>query len=130
MVEKLRSVAFHGQGLSPRAVAARPRSAPVEFLGDLLFAADSRGVVHCIDVATGTRVWAHDLLAPVWGSLLAASGRIYVGDEDGQVTVFAVSRVKRIIATVAMDAPIWSAPAACGGVLYIATAKRLFAIGN
>ncbi len=107
----------------------RTIASPV-ILGDLLFAADVRGVVHCVDVATGTRVWAHDLLAPVWGSLLAASGRIYVGDEDGQVTIFAVSRVKRIIGTVAMDAPIWSAPAACGGVLYMATAKRLFAIGN
>jgi outer membrane protein assembly factor BamB len=107
----------------------RTIASPV-IVGELLFAADSRGVVHCVEVATGRRIWAHDLLAPVWGSLLAASGRIYVGDEDGHVTVFAVSRVKRIISTVTMDASVWSAPAVCRGVLYVATAKRLFAIGN
>jgi hypothetical protein len=60
--------------------------------------------------------------------MLLADGKLYVGDEDGIVTVFRAGRKKQILGSMDMGSPVWSAPSAAGGVLFIATSRRLFAI--
>jgi outer membrane protein assembly factor BamB len=94
----------------------------------LFYAADLNGVVHCLDAETGARVWTHDLMAPVWAALLLADEKLYVGDEDGMVTVFAAGRTKQLLHSADMGAPIWSSFAAAAGVLYVATSRELWAI--
>jgi outer membrane protein assembly factor BamB len=97
---------------------------------DLLFVGDYNGLLHAIDLASGRTVWTHDLLAAVWGALAVIDGKLYVGDEDGTVTVLRAARTREIIARIDMGAPLWSAPAIAGGVLYIATSGELFAIAR
>jgi HEAT repeat protein/outer membrane protein assembly factor BamB len=94
----------------------------------LLFVADLGGMIHCLDAATGATVWTHDTLGAIWGSLLLASDRLYVGNEDGTMTVLRAARRKEVLAQIAMDAPLYTAPALIGDVLYVATAKRLYRI--
>jgi len=96
----------------------------------LVYVADYNGEVHCIDAATGTRLWVHDLLAGVWGAALLANDKLYVGDEDGMMTVFRAGPQKKVLATMDMDAPIWSVPSVADGVLYVSTARRLVAIAQ
>jgi outer membrane protein assembly factor BamB len=94
----------------------------------LLYLADLGGMIHCLDAATGATVWKHDTLGAVWGSLLLAGDRLYVGNEDGTMTVLGTGRRKQLLAQIEMDAPIYSAPALIGDALYLATANRLYLI--
>ena len=96
----------------------------------LMYLGDYNGFVHCIDIETGERVWRHDLLAGVWGGLLVADGKVYVGDEEGTVTVFREGRRKEILATMSMDSAIHCSPVAVGAVIYIATSRMLWALGS
>ena len=94
----------------------------------LLYVADLGGTIHCLDTATGATVWKHDTLGAIWGSLLLAGDRLYVGNEDGAMTVLRAGRRKEVLAQIEMDAPIYSPPAVVGDALYLATAKRLYLI--
>ncbi|HUR45061.1 MAG TPA: PQQ-binding-like beta-propeller repeat protein, partial [Candidatus Saccharimonadales bacterium] len=51
----------------------------------LLFVNDFSGFVHCMDAETGKVYWTHDMKAHMWGSTLVADGKVYVGDEDGDL---------------------------------------------
>ncbi|MFM7804515.1 MAG: PQQ-binding-like beta-propeller repeat protein, partial [Verrucomicrobiota bacterium] len=55
----------------------------------LLFIGDFSGFVHCLDAETGKLHWVYDMKAHMWGSTLAADGKVYVGDEDGDFVVLA-----------------------------------------
>jgi HEAT repeat protein/outer membrane protein assembly factor BamB len=95
----------------------------------LLYVGDLGGVVHCLDAATGAVVWTQDTRAPIWGCLLAAKDRLYVGNTDGVMTVLQTGRRKKELARIEMDAPIYSRPAIVGDALYLATAQRMYRIG-
>lgn len=94
----------------------------------LLVVADFAGLVHCLDAKTGRVHWTHDMLAALWGTPLIADGKIYLGDEDGDVTVFACSPQKKILAENTMGNSVYSSPVALGRVLYLATKSHLLAI--
>ena len=53
----------------------------------LVFVADYSGFVHCLDAETGEKYWVHDTLSHIWGSTLVAGGRVYVGNDDGFLTI-------------------------------------------
>ena len=53
----------------------------------LLYVGDSVGTVYCLDAATGAVIWKHATHAAIWGCLLLAKDRLYVGNEDGVMTV-------------------------------------------
>jgi outer membrane protein assembly factor BamB len=97
---------------------------PVEKDG-LLYVGDVGGTVHCLDAATGAHVWKHETNGAIWGCLLLAGDRLYVGNEDGTMTVLRAGRRKQLLAEIEMDAPLYSPPALVGDALYLATANRL-----
>ncbi len=94
----------------------------------LLFVADFSGLFHCLDVKTGSPLWTHDMLAACWGSPLIADGKVYIGDEDGDITVFRLGRDLEILAEINMGNSVYSTPIAVGDTLYIANKSHLFAI--
>jgi len=100
---------------------------PIEKDG-LLYIGDVGGILYCLDAATGATVWKHDTLAAIWGSLLLAGDRLYVGNEDGTMTVLRAGRQKEVLAQIEMGAPIYSRPAVVGDAMYLATANRLYLI--
>jgi outer membrane protein assembly factor BamB len=107
--------------------AGRVAGAPIAKDG-LVYVGDVGGFVYCLDLATGATVWKHDTLAAIWGSLLLAGDRLYVGNEDGRMTVLRAGRQKQVLAEITMDAPLYSRPAAVGDALYLASANRLYLI--
>ena len=107
----------------------RVAGTPVENDG-LLYVGDVGGFVHCLDAATGATVWKHDTLGAIWGSLLLAGDRLYVGNEDGTMTVLRAGREKKVLAQIEMGAPLYSRPALVGDALYLATANRLYLIAT
>jgi outer membrane protein assembly factor BamB len=96
----------------------------------LLVIADLSGLVHCLDVTTGKVHWTHDLMSQVWGSPCVADGKIYVGDQDGDVAVFELSSKVNLLAKNAMGSPIYSTPVVADGIIYIATKTHLIAVGQ
>ena len=83
----------------------RVAGAPIARDG-LLYVGDVGGIVYCLDAATGATVWKHDTLAAIWGCLLLARDRLYVGNEDGTMTVLRAGRQKQVLAEITMDAPL------------------------
>jgi outer membrane protein assembly factor BamB len=94
----------------------------------LLYVGDVGGTVHCLDAATGAHLWKHETNDPIWGSLLLAGDRLYVGNDQGLMTVLRAGRRKEILAQIEMDAPLYTRPAVAGNALYLATANRLYLI--
>ena len=94
----------------------------------LLYVGDVGGTVHCLDAATGAQLWKHETNEAIWGSLLLAADRLYVGNEEGTMTVLRAGRQKQLLAEIEMDAPLYSPPAHAGDALYLATANRLYLI--
>ncbi len=93
----------------------------------LVFVGDFSGFVHCLDAETGKVYWVHDMKAHMWGSTLAADGKVYVGDEDGDFTVLAASKEKKVISESNLGAPIYSTPIIANGVIYLQSNTHLFA---
>jgi len=94
----------------------------------LLFVADFSGLFHCVDAKTGKPYWTYDMLAASWGSPLIVDGHVYIGDEDGDVTIFELSKEQNIVAELNMGNAIYSTPVVANNVLFISNKDQLFAI--
>jgi outer membrane protein assembly factor BamB len=68
------------------------------------------------------------MLAASWGSPLVADGKVYIGDEDGDICIFKLGREKELIGEINMGNSVYSTPIAVGDTLYIANKSHLFAI--
>ena len=97
---------------------------------DLLFVADFSGVFHCLDVNTGKAHWTYDMLGASWASPLIVEGKVYIGDEDGDITVFKLSPQMEILSEASMGSAVYTTPVVAGDVLFIANRNRLYAIAQ
>jgi outer membrane protein assembly factor BamB len=94
----------------------------------LVYASDIAGYLHCLDQKTGRPHWVHDMLAAVWGSPAWIDGKVYLGDEDGDVTVLKAGKELEVIAEMNMENAVYSTPVAANGVLYLNNRTTLFAL--
>ena len=58
----------------------------------VLFYSDFSGFLHAVDAKTGKQLWKHDMFAAIWGSPMVIDGKVYLGDEDGDVTILNADR--------------------------------------
>ncbi len=96
----------------------------------LVYILEETGYMHCLDAATGKKEWEHDFKCGLWGSAYWVGGKVYVGSEDGEISIFAAGRAKRHLGSVDMGEAIQSTPTVAGGTLYVTTKSKLFAIGG
>ena len=96
----------------------------------LLFAADFSGYVYCLDAATGKPYWVYNSYGAIWGSPLVADGKVYIGNEDGDVAVLRAARQLEVVSKVNMGSAVFGTAVARDGVLYIASRSKLFAIAD
>src|SRR4029453_17175173 len=94
----------------------------------LLYVGDLGGTIHCLDAATAAHLWKHETNEAIWGCLLLAGDRLYVGNVDGSMSVLRAGRRKQLLTPIEIDAPLYSPPALHGDALYLATANRLYLI--
>jgi outer membrane protein assembly factor BamB len=94
----------------------------------LLYYPDFSGFLHCIDAKTGAEVWQHDLFAAIWGSPLVVDGKVYLGDEDGDIVILQAGREKKLIAEMNMGSSVYSSPVPANGALFIMNRNQLFAL--
>jgi outer membrane protein assembly factor BamB len=96
----------------------------------LVYVSDFSGYLHCLDAKTGQEYWNHDLLAAVWASPFLIDGKVYLGDEDGDVVVMAHGKEKKQLAEMNMGSAVYGTVVPANGVLFINNRSQLFAIAN
>jgi outer membrane protein assembly factor BamB len=94
----------------------------------LCYAAELAGYVHCLDAKTGKHYWTHDTKANIWSSPFWADDKIYLGTDDGAIWVFAHGKEKKVLAQNDMETAVRATPVVAGGVLYVMTENKLYAI--
>ena len=102
----------------------------VAIKNNLLYVADFSGVIHCLDAKTGVAHWTHDMLAASWASPLIADGKVYIGDEDGDITIFKLELADKIkiLAEINLGSALYTTPVAANDSIYVANRNRIFAI--
>ncbi len=45
----------------------------------------------------GRSYWTHDVFAAVWGSTLVVDGKVYLGDEDGDIVILQAGKEKKVL---------------------------------
>ncbi|HEV7868121.1 MAG TPA: PQQ-binding-like beta-propeller repeat protein [Chthoniobacteraceae bacterium] len=96
----------------------------------LLYIADFSGFVYCLDAETGKKYWEHDMKAHMWGSTFVVDGKVYLGDEDGDLVVFASAKEKKVLTELNMGSPVYSTPIVANGTMYIGTQTHLYAVAD
>jgi outer membrane protein assembly factor BamB len=95
---------------------------------DIIYIADLSGFVYCFNAQTGEHYWTYDAFAAIWGSPMVVDGKVYIGDEDGDVAVLKADKKLELLAEISMGNAVYTTPVAKHGVLYIANRSRLFAL--
>jgi len=96
----------------------------------IVYYPDFSGFLHALDAKTGQAYWTHDVFAAVWGSPILIDGKLYLGDEDGDVVILQEGKTKKVIAEINMASSIYSTPVPANGTLFIANRNQLFAIAE
>ena len=96
----------------------------------IVYAADLSGFLYALDANTGQPFWTHDMLAAVWGSPFVADGKLYLGDEDGDVTVFKLGKKKEVLAEMNLGQAVYATPFAKDGTLYVLSRNQLWAFAE
>jgi outer membrane protein assembly factor BamB len=94
----------------------------------LVYIADFSGFLHCLDAATGVPHWTHDVFAAVWGSPFVVDGKVYLGDEDGDVVVLAHSKEKKVLAEMNMGSAVYSTVVPAHGTIFMNNRSHLYAL--
>jgi len=100
----------------------------VSISDELLYTADLSGFVYCLDLKTGVQHWKYDTFAAIWGSPFVADGKVYIGDEDGDVAILKAGTKFELLNEINMGSAVYTTPIAQDGMLYIGTRNILYAI--
>jgi outer membrane protein assembly factor BamB len=96
----------------------------------IVYIADFSGFVHALDAKTGKPYWTHDLLAAVWASPMVVDNKLYIGDEDGDITVLALGKEKKVISEMNMGSSVYATVTPANGTLFIMNRNELWAIAE
>ncbi len=105
---------------------------PLAYRG-LLYMLANNGVFDAYDLTTGKEIYRQRL--PLIGSgfsasPVAADGKIYLSNEDGEMLVIEAGETFKHIATNSMGETLMATPALSEGVMLVRGASTLFAIGR
>ncbi|HBY60074.1 MAG TPA: hypothetical protein DEH78_09640 [Solibacterales bacterium] len=94
----------------------------------IVYMADFSGFLHALDAKTGKSLWTHDMLAAVWGSTMVIDGKVFLGDEDGDVVVLEAGPKLKVIAEMNMGSSVYCTPVFANGALIVANRNQLYSI--
>jgi len=105
---------------------------PLAYRG-ILYVLANNGVLDAYELETGKEVYRQRL--PLVGSgysasPVAADGKIYLSNEDGEMLVIEAGSTFKLIATNSIGEMLMATPALSEGVMYVRALSTLFAIGT
>jgi outer membrane protein assembly factor BamB len=95
---------------------------------DLVYISELEGYLYCLDAKTGKKYWEHNLKADIWGSPYLVDGKVYIGTDGSELSIFKHGKEKELINTIDMRSKVRGTPVAVNGVLYVMTETHLYAI--
>lgn len=99
---------------------------------DLIYASTSQGIFKAYEARTGRKLYEERLGTggSFTSSPIAADGKVYVSNEEGQTFVIKADRQFSLLGTNEMGEPIMSTPAISEGVMYVRTPGNIVAIAE
>ena len=70
------------------------------------------------------------MFAAMWGSPMLIGDKIYLGDEDGDVTILQHGREMKVINEVNMGSSVYATPVPANGTLFIMNRNQLWALAE
>jgi outer membrane protein assembly factor BamB len=100
-----------------------------------IYTIDRDGIVACLEIKTGEKVWEERLKGPgsrssSWSSMLLANGKIYVPNQAGDVFVLRAGPKFEVLGTNSSNEPTNASLAASDGDLFLRTDKSLWCIAS
>ena len=68
------------------------------------------------------------MFAAVWGSPMVVDGKVYLGDEDGDVVVLQHGKEKKVLAEMNMGSAVYATSVPANGTLFVNNRNQLFAL--
>mgnify|MGYP000265345756 CR=1 FL=1 len=96
----------------------------------ILYYADFSGFLHAVDAETGKEIWKYDMLAAVWGSPMVIDGKVYLGDEDGDIVVLEAGRELKVLFETNMGSSVYCTVVPANGTMFVVNRNQLFAIAQ
>ncbi len=109
----------------------------------VLYISDYSGRVFCLNPETGEKYWEYDTLSHIWGSTLVVDGKIFIGNEDGELVVLPAgkdadkngdgelkSKDGEVLNIIEFPSSIYSTPVIANGAIYILTQTHLYKFSN
>ena len=97
---------------------------------DIIYYSDFSGFLHAVDIHTGKAYWKYDMLAAIWSSPFVADGKVYQGDEDGDVVVLKAGKTKEVLSEMNMGSSVYGTFVAAHGALLVTNRNQLFSIAE
>ena len=92
----------------------------------LAYIADFSGYLHCLDAGTGELQWTYDTFAAVWASPFVVDGKVYLGDEDGDVVVIEHGRTMNVLAEMNMGSAVYGTIVPANSAIFLNNRSELF----
>ncbi|MDP1563449.1 MAG: PQQ-binding-like beta-propeller repeat protein [Pirellulaceae bacterium] len=93
---------------------------------DWLYLISDAGIATCVNADSGEVVWSERLGGKFAASPLLADGKIYVGNQAGDLFVLRPGRELDVVASNQLDSAIMASPVAIGQQIIVRTAERLY----
>ncbi|MDA1229802.1 MAG: PQQ-binding-like beta-propeller repeat protein [Planctomycetota bacterium] len=136
MQSRLVAVRFDGEGdvtethVAWKADKQIPQKPSLLLHDNRLYFVSDKGIVRCVNPATGEDVWFDRLTGDYSASPLESEGHIYFCGQNGTCTVLQAGDEFRELAKNPLDADFMASPAAAGKSLFLRSTTHLYRIEN
>ncbi len=96
---------------------------------DIVYVADYSGLIYALDASTGVLLSKYDTKGHIWGSTLYVDGKIYIGNEEGELHILKAAKQLEKVAVIDFPGSLFATPVYANGTLYIQTMSQLYAFG-
>ena len=121
-------VYLDARGLEDQLAASCDVPSPL-LVNGRVYVADDTGVVSCLNLSDGKRLWKERVAQTgVSSSPTVIGGNIYLADEAGEVHIFEDADDYRPVSVDKMGSPIFASPVVSGDRLLIRTAEHLWCV--
>src|ERR687892_62431 len=90
--------------------------------------AQGDGWVRGYEAQTGKPYWTHDMFAAIWGSPIIIDDKVYLGDEDGDVTVLQHGKEMKVVSEQNMGSSVYATAVPANGKLFLMNRNQLWAL--
>jgi outer membrane protein assembly factor BamB len=99
-------------------------------VGEHVYLVNEPGTAQCLELKTGKVLWTERVGAKVWGSLVAADGKLYVTNLEGETLVLDAKPTFKVLARNPLKERTMASIAVSDGDLFIRTHENLWCIGK